>query len=385
MVSFLKRNWFILVFYAALCVGIFELFKGIFNLGVTRDCSVAAVRQHGSTCDLTPILRILKRLEIEMSKHDISEKTIYLKGRKVDKATKVQMFSIGRSFLPEGCASIFRNLDQTINSVYISRNVLKPYVQVVAKSGQDLALSGQVLLERSPWDMHVTSIFHHVKKNCRHECTVIDAGANIGASVTLPALSLGCKVLAFELQEKLRDMIKISTKLNDFEEKELVLNGPIATETKTICYIPNEKHFAGLKTADQENHHRSSRDGHLSFAEKNCEKTRRLDSVIDENVIFKKILFMKLDVDGPELDVLHSLGEYLTGKKVDNFVIEMNIQIDKDILDLLNSLAYRCMQLCSHIGYNSEEYQTFMNGFRSDSNEKNIIPPCQLSGDVWCW
>lgn len=110
-------------------------------------------------------------------------------------------------------------------------------------------------------------------------------------------------------------MIKTSAKLNDFEEDELVINGPIATETKTICCVPNKKHFAGLKTSDQENHHRTKRDNHLNFAEKNCAKTRRLDSVIDENIVDKEILFMKLDVDGPEDAVIHSPGKVSQGQK----------------------------------------------------------------------
>ena len=69
-----------------------------------------------------------------------------------------------------------------------------------------------------------------MRKSYRRKCTVLDAGATLGASISLPALSVGCKVLAFELQEELREMIKTSAKLNDFEEDELVINGPIATE-----------------------------------------------------------------------------------------------------------------------------------------------------------
>ena len=120
----------------------------------------------------------------------------------------------------------------------------------------------------------------------------------------------------------------MSAILNDFNETELVLHGPIATEQKNICYTPNKKHFAGLKTSDQENAHKSSRDKHLDPSGKSCALTRRLDSVIGENFL-DKVMFMKLDVDGPEIDVLNSLGTYLRYQKIENFVIEMSFSIQK--------------------------------------------------------
>jgi len=72
-------------------------------------------------------------------------------------------------------------------------------------------------------------------------------------------------------------------------------------------------------------------------------------------------------------------------KKVQNFAIEMDFQTNKDIIDFLHSYSYRCMQLCSPVGYNIEEYQVLMNGFRRNSSKSTIIPPCEPSGDVWCW
>lgn len=51
-------------------------------------------------------------------------------------------------------------------------------------------------------------------------------------------------------------------------------------------FVSNKKHYAGLKTNDQDNNHRSERNSHLNFAEEKWAKTRRLDSVINENVIW---------------------------------------------------------------------------------------------------
>lgn len=74
-----------------------------------------------------------------------------------------------------------------------------------------------------------------------------------------------------------------------------------------------------MKTSDQENNHKYSRDKQLDSSGESCELTGRLDSVLVENFA-DKVMFMKLDVDGPEIDVLNSLGTYLRYQKIENFV-----------------------------------------------------------------
>lgn len=381
------KKWILVIYAIFIPILVIIVFKGglyVHNTPRNSDVIEQIRNKRELTCNLVPVVSMLRRLHLLSRSQDPKILTSFIKGRKNDKSSGVEIVSIGQSSLPEACMRRLQKFSLDIYSVFISNNVDVPYIQVVAPPGVDLAVSGQVLLKRQPWDVHVTSIFNLLRKQSSHKCLVIDAGANIGASITLPALASGCKVIAFELQSRLRDMIKMAAILNDFDETELVLHGPIATEKKKICYTPNSKHFAGLKTSDQENAHKSSRDSHLDISGKSCELTQSLESVLVENFA-DKVMFMKLDVDGPEIDVLNSLGTYLRYQKVENFVIEMSLSTNKDILDLLHFNSYRCMQLCSYTEYSVEEYQNLMEGFRADSEGNAIIPPCNLARDAWCW
>jgi len=335
-------------------------------------------------CNLKSILTVLKRIEITKAEGEVEEKLVQIKGRKQDKAPMVKSFVVSQSSLSKACARHFNNIQGNIYAVLISNDVDATYIQTVAKPGIDLAVSGQVYLSRSPFDKHVTSIFYYTRGLQNNRCVVIDAGANIGATITLPALSMGCQVFSFELQLKLRSWIKVAASLNNFEEEQLILNGPISTEAKNICYTPNNKHFAGLQTSDQENSHQSSRDKQLSKTEKSCAKTRRLDSVLNENHV-QEVTFMKLDVDGPDLDVLRSLGKFLRSGAIKNFVFERLFDGQREIHGLLNSYGYSCMDLCFHGEYSIKEYQDLMIGYSNSLKGKNKVPPCRFSRDVWCW
>ena len=104
---------------------------------------------------------------------------------------------------------------------------------------------------------------------------------------------------------------------------------------------------------------------------------------------FRKIQLLKLDVDGPELDVLNSLGKWLHNKSIMNFFIEINIKDDKDkpIFDLLRLNGYSCMQLCRFNSGPIEEYQSIIGNMRAQFLKKEglFVPECDLTQDVWCW
>lgn len=77
---------------------------------------------------------------------------------------------------------------------------------------------------------------------------------------------------------------------------------------------------------------------------------KRLDSILFENKIVE-ISYLKIDVEGFELEVLKGLGEYISKKKIDIIQIEINKTISNSgstVQQLLEFISTNDLQLCSY-------------------------------------
>tara|TARA_B100000519_G_scaffold201260_2_gene216344 strand:- start:278 stop:1459 length:1182 start_codon:yes stop_codon:yes gene_type:complete len=342
---------------------------------------------------LRSILNVCERLRVEPSGSVLEQSLGSIYFRKRDGPTNFKMLSIGATNLLKNCenreVNEFNFLFEEEKYIALIKNfVKKPYIAFVAKPGNDIAVSGKALLEQLPWDKHLTSILYYIMEK-QTECNVIDVGGYIGITITLPALGIGCKVITFELQGSLRKMISESAVINGYRDR-LSLYGPISSESREVCFYPNSKHFAWIRSFGQQNPTFKERyNAKIDYNKRECHHTTRLDKVLDFERV-QKIQLMKLDVDGPDLDVLISLGEWLHNKSILNIFVEMDINedTDKPIFDLLKSNGYSCMQLCYFDNGTMEDYQRLIENIRrTQSSNKNGLfsPECKQNADAWCW
>jgi len=286
----------------------------------------------------------------------------------------------------------------SLTVAYVHNFVSRSFAVVTAPIGEDIQVSGTTLFYNQPWDLQVNVVLQVVIESAlrKGSCTVVDAGANIGSTVALHSAVAGCKVLAFELQHVPRNYIRLAAHINGVSNS-LRLYGPISSTPKSVCYIPNTKHLAGLSTVDQINnqYRKQGRIKQFDNSGRRCSETTRLDDVLEENNV-RSIEFMKLDVDGPEIDVLKSLGAFLEQHSVQNLVVELH-PLDKERLEFILQNGFTCAQLCTPKSSNQgvAYYVKFLRKIKETAMNmgKNIYheTKCSIqyglanSGDAWCW
>jgi len=129
------------------------------------------------------------------------------------------------------------------------------------------------------------------------DINLIDIGANIG-SVTLPLAGLFNKsnIIAIEPSIYAFNKLKKNISLNfNLKKRIKIFNFFISNNYKKVKYVHSSWNFS-----DENNKHKI----HLGSLRKNTHRIISLDKLIKK--MNKKIHFIKIDVDGYELDVLNS-------------------------------------------------------------------------------
>ena len=190
---------------------------------------------------------------------------------------------------------------------------------------------------------------------CKNGGKVIDAGANIGHTVALAA-SLGCRVVAYELQPRLHKLIKISALANDWDVT--VRNGASHLDSQVIGpinYYPLDT-MKGYRNAESFLSC-SVGDCSPSPGNKRCITSVPLDNILRD--LDGDLALVKLDVDSIELDLLQALTDKMksSGHKIHNFILEGNNPRHIPVQD--TAVYSLCLSGYSVIFLNSPNIDTF--------------------------
>jgi len=175
------------------------------------------------------------------------------------------------------------------------------------------------ILDKKVWAEEETIILSTILK--LQSGLVVDIGANTGY-FTLLALSKGCPVLAFEPNAVHTQYLTESVKLNNFQSDLLKHHELFVSSTTHDVLFDGWSAYEGICET-----HKST-----------LTKTIALDSVISE------CLFLKIDVEGYEPDVIKSADSLLRNTKIPYIMFEITYIVDDKIdvnqVNMLNTFIF---------------------------------------------
>ena len=179
----------------------------------------------------------------------------------------------------------------------ISRNKINYLIDL--NEGIDLGIFLNIKNEKKIFNIK------KILKNKKDTC-LIDIGANIG-SVTLPLAKLYDKsnIISVEPTNYAYKKLKFNLELNSKLKKKIkIFNYFISNKRKKTKYVHSSWNFS-----KDESKHKV----HFGSLKKTSNKSMSLDNLI--KIIKKKIDFIKIDVDGYELEVLKSGNKFINKYK----------------------------------------------------------------------
>ena len=200
-----------------------------------------------------------------------------------------------------------------------------------------------------------TAIEMNLPKN---QC-IIDIGANVGVQTLQFARKFkDAKIFSIEPTEYAFDKMCYNISLNSDLSKRIVLSQVYLTTNKDS--MPNNVYSSWKVNSDQKKHlkHKGVRKS------TNKASAISLDNIVFENEI-KNISFIKLDVDGPELDVLKS-GEKVLSKKKPPIFMELAPY-------LYPEFGYEYFDLIKYINFLGYDFYTIKPIKKINNIEKFIL------------
>lgn len=158
---------------------------------------------------------------------------------------------------------------------------------------------------------------------------VIDAGANMGAFALPMARAVGPQgsVMAFEPQPEIFSCLQNTANLNKMPQLQVIQKGLGAVAGTITCAALNYNelgHFAGHSLLEQGN------DLQIDIV--------RVDDVCSN----KRLSYMKIDVEGMELDVLKGAAQTIRRDKPVLYIENDKLDKSKALIEELFSLDYAC-------------------------------------------
>mmetsp|Transcript_2452 Transcript_2452/g.3864 ORF Transcript_2452/g.3864 Transcript_2452/m.3864 type:complete len:336 (+) Transcript_2452:219-1226(+) len=162
---------------------------------------------------------------------------------------------------------------------------------------------------------------------CNRDNVVLDVGSNLG-TLALYSASLGCPTHAFEIQPAVACRLQMSIRANALDVT-LHRNAvhSVAGKTFTFPSLPSNPGGVGISG--------EASDGTASLTVTSV----RLDDLFASSE--GGVLFMKIDTEGNEFEVLKSADGLLSAHKIHNFVVEVR-QHQTDMVEFVYSHGYTC-------------------------------------------
>lgn len=181
------------------------------------------------------------------------------------------------------------------------------------------------------WEPNITNIFNNIIENnvsVSSNHTIIDIGCNIGYFSLICAKHKNvAKIYSVDGNSTNINMLSLSCKRNGLTNINLINN---CISDKVSYFKPSNKEFA-------ESH---GNIGGLSFEESNDMTgiiSTSIDSLISENKI-NRVLIMKIDIEGGELNALKGALNTLNTNVVENIIIEITPKFNNDSIQILEIL-----------------------------------------------
>lgn len=223
--------------------------------------------------------------------------------------------------------------------LFFSRTTLFPWRMrngaLVALSTNDLFESygvGPHCFRRGDWEQHIE---RYITNHVRPGSVALDIGANIGYFTAVLSLKTGPEglVYAFEPVPVTLEHLKLTIRANDLGNVTLV-EGALGDESKqvTITYSPEVLGNASLR---ERKHSPNARRSEVTM--------RTLDSLYEEGSI-RQCDFIKMDVEGYELNVLRGGTRYLRDSGAD-ILFEYNPRMTEGGMIGLRLLAETILQI----------------------------------------
>ncbi|KAK4531862.1 hypothetical protein CCYA_CCYA09G2719 [Cyanidiococcus yangmingshanensis] len=219
-----------------------------------------------------------------------------------------------------------------------------PYLYVTFRDEWDGLVSPSMRANGGLFDAHIHRLFDRlmrepgVLERCQQGSElVIDAGMNFG-SFALYAANRGCRVLGFEMQPSVAAAVLLAAHLNGFARQLQVVPHPVWNQSdEVLVFYPRRDNVGGTHAMD------ASSVGNDSFSAAVHLRTVRIEDWVPRRSLVR---FMKLDVEGSELEALRGMLDLLRRKRVLNLVMELQPEASyRRALQLLYSCGYRCIEL----------------------------------------
>ena len=202
----------------------------------------------------------------------------------------------------------------------------------------------------------------------------MDVGGFLG-DFGLSAAAMGCKVVIFEVQPQMVEIIKLSVRLNNFENLVDVRHNAVSeVGGRMLCF-----HGEGGQT---------NVDSSDAVDRRFCVETVRLDSVFQNT---QSVVLLKIDVEGHELGVLKSACGLIGHGQVLNVTEFTTWWTDRDaqtshlpyVDSTVNSSVY-CLHRTGTQIYgpiSSNYFNTFFNSHTQRHLQTDLL--VTLAGDEW--
>jgi hypothetical protein len=210
--------------------------------------------------------------------------------------------------------------------------------------------------------------------------TVIDVGANIG-SYLIPLAKKFPNLFfkAFEVQKKIQETLLRNIKINNIKNCQTFNFGLSSIKKKKIISMPNyltEKNIGGFSIDSL------TRNNNYKVSDSLNKETLLLDRLDSSN--FKKVILIKLDVEGHELDVLKGSRNTIIKNNYPLIIfeafqrVEFKNKINK-LFTFLKKFKYKIIRINSNcIAYAHDNYKMeFINAYIREVNLKNSFNPNQ--------
>lgn len=187
------------------------------------------------------------------------------------------------------------------------------------------------IINYGAWEPNITNIFNNIIENnvsVSSNHTIIDIGCNIGYfSLICAKHNNVAKIYSVDGNSTNINMLSLSCKRNGLSNINLINN---CISEKVSYFKPSNKEFAESV----------GNIGGLSFEESNDMTgviSTSIDSLISENKI-NRVLIMKIDIEGGELNALKGAINTLNTNVVENIIIEITPKFNNDSMQILEIL-----------------------------------------------
>lgn len=219
-----------------------------------------------------------------------------------------------------------------------------PYLYITFRDEWDGLVSPSMRANGGLFDAHIHRLFDRIiqvpgKRARRRQGSelVIDAGMNFG-SFALYAANRGCRVIGFEMQPSVAAAVLFASHLNGFTRRLQVIPHPVWNQSgHPMVFYPRRDNVGGTHALDTPRSPQDSTDPAVRL------RTVRIADWVPRRSLIR---FMKLDVEGSELEALRGMMDLLKRKRVLNLVMELQPEPSyREAVELLYSCGYRCIEL----------------------------------------